>query len=143
VAGLNTRCILTPREDRYEYRLSVMSRHTLPNGIDPDPRITKDLWDRHADHLAPPSPLVRDYYRDLAKAQHEEDRLRAWLKLESDYCDYLENLDVRREIERVTEIALRRSVTLLCIEEQPHRCHRRLLAEACQALMPGLEVSLR
>ena len=38
--------------------------------------------------------------------------------------------------------AIERNITLLCYEETPENCHRRLLALACQMYQPKLELVL-
>lgn len=43
----------------------------------------------------------------------------------------------------LANIALENEVTILCWEEVPDKCHRKLVAEACQKLEPSLKVVLR
>ncbi len=38
--------------------------------------------------------------------------------------------------------AINEDITLLCKEDTPEKCHRRLLAEECKILIPKLEVRI-
>lgn len=49
----------------------------------------------------------------------------------------------RRFIEFLAKIAAVQDVTILCWEEVPDKCHRKLVAEACQAIDPNLKIVLR
>ncbi len=127
---LRTKCILVPREAEDGLRISVMSRHTLSDGVTPDERITDDLFDVHMPTLAPSLTLIREYYkwrfsRDAFMAQ---------------YCNeiYAKEAQLRALAKR----ALAQDITLLCIEEGTTFCHRRILAEALQKVEPALEVSI-
>ncbi|MEK6800764.1 MAG: DUF488 domain-containing protein [Nanoarchaeota archaeon] len=127
---LYTKSILKEVSQEDGLRISVMSRHTLPNGITPDLRITSDSFHEHLQALAPPPELVGDYYkRDLT-----------WGVYETRYNEYLRKPEVSREVEKLAKRATEQDITLLCIEDTPERCHRRLLAEACQRYQPELEV---
>lgn len=48
----------------------------------------------------------------------------------------------KRLIEWLAKLALKQEVTLLCWEEIADKCHRKLLAEACQKAEPKLLVKL-
>ena len=70
---IRTRCILAPKELTDGVRISVMSRHTLNDGVTPDLRITRKLYDIHLPLLAPNPRLIGDYYkRDLPWEDFEE-----------------------------------------------------------------------
>ena len=130
---LNTKYILKPRKKEEGLIISVMSRHTLKDGKTPDRRIIKfvnyDLW---LPIFAPPLKLVGDYYGGLP-----------WEEFEQRYLNYLSQPDVKVEVQKLAEESLRRITTLSCIEKDPEKCHRRLLAERCKEYQPGLVLSIR
>ncbi len=130
---LRTGCIKTFRQPEDGLRISVMSRHTLTDGVTPDPEISKELFDEHWVVLAPPSALVGAYYK----------RGLPWKQFAFEYRSYLQRGEAQQAIGRMIELAHIQSVTLLCIEKTPECCHRRLLAEACMVLDPGLQVLIR
>jgi uncharacterized protein (DUF488 family) len=81
----------------------------------------------HRPELAPTEELLARYRRD-----------RDW----TEYVVTFERLIEEREMETVARAALApyRRPCLLCAEDRPEQCHRRLLAERLQAAIPGLEV---
>jgi len=58
-----TKCILLPSSPDDGWRISVMSRHTLNDGITPDPRIQVYGFNEWLLKVAPPSVLIGDYYK--------------------------------------------------------------------------------
>ncbi|MBD3319274.1 DUF488 family protein [Candidatus Woesearchaeota archaeon] len=126
---LYTRCIFHPFDREQEgVRISVMSRHTLSDGKTRDPRITPATYDLWKPRFAPPDRLVGDWYK----------RGLLWEDFERRYLDYLGTIE--REVFALAANAVEQSLTVLCIEESPRRCHRRLLAEECQRLIPRLSI---
>jgi uncharacterized protein YeaO (DUF488 family) len=110
-----------------------MSRHTLDDGVTPDTRITRDLYDEWLHSLAPTDKLVGDYYK----------RGLPWEEFEERYLAYLGEGKRPLLLRALGELARVHDITLLCIEETPEFCHRRLLAEECQRLTPGLEIHVQ
>ncbi len=49
----------------------------------------------------------------------------------------------KKFIKFLANIALTNDVTILCWEEKPDKCHRKLVAEACKKLLPELRVVLK
>lgn len=133
IAELRTKSIHRPIEDVDGYRVSVMSRHTLDNGITPDPLITKESFSLWMKELAPPEKLVGDWYK----------RNLPWEVFEERYLDFLKNLEQRTKVSELTKMALLKTVTILCVEETPDYCHRRLLAEECKRLNPELSILIK
>lgn len=131
--SLFTKSILKEREPFDGLRISVMSRHTLNDGITPDERITYDSFDEHYVALAPRSRLIGDYYK----------RGLSWDEFESRYLAQIRESDAIPIVRRLAERALNENVTLLCIEETAERCHRRLLAEECKRVEPELLIEHR
>lgn len=60
---LKSKSILAPKEETDGTRISIMSRHTLNDGVTPDPRLTPDLYDEHRPVLAAPARAVGGYYK--------------------------------------------------------------------------------
>jgi len=113
-------------------RISVMSRHTLSDGITIDPEITSDMFDEWWPELSPPSLIIGAYYK----------RGLDWPKFEQAYNDHLQLPHIARKITDLIDLAQNQIVTVMCIENDPEQCHRRLLAEKCLLLSPGLEVKI-
>ncbi|MBI4146584.1 DUF488 domain-containing protein [Candidatus Woesearchaeota archaeon] len=130
---LSTRCIYTTPEPEDGTRISVMSRHTLNDGVTPDERITPDRYTLWLPALAPPSKLIGDYYK----------RELPWEQFETRYLVHLRTEKIKPEVESIIETALAQDITLLCCEETPEKCHRRLLAEHCKKLEPRLVLLVR
>jgi uncharacterized protein YeaO (DUF488 family) len=130
---LYTKSIHKPKSDSDGLRISVMSRHTLEDGITPDPKISNASFDSWLQILAPRDKLVGNYYkRNLPFDEYERK-----------YVEYLEKQEVRIEVQNLAIKALNQDITLLCIEESPNNCHRRILAEICQIYQPKLKVEHR
>ncbi len=108
-----------------------MSRHTLNDGKTPDVRLTSDIFNIHAPELAVPAKLVWKYYRneitfdDYAK----------------EYIHYLSNSQNEKVVMLIKE-ALIRNITVMCIEETPEKCHRRIFIEYCQWVANNLWIQL-
>jgi uncharacterized protein YeaO (DUF488 family) len=116
---LHTKCILTAPHLGDGRRISVMSRHTLNDGRTPDYRLTNQ-FDEYRPELGPSPRLIGDYYK----------RNLPWGDFEDRYKDYLSGHLQRESMYTILLLLQTMSVTLLCIEETPEKCHRKLLAEA-------------
>lgn len=125
---LKTKCILAPIEEFDGIRISVMSKHTLNDGITPNPQINIDSYDFWLPSLAPPLKLIGKYYRKEL----------AWEEYETKYLEYLRQAKVKTNVQNIARIGLKSDITLLCIEETPEHSHRRLLAEECIRYEPKL-----
>lgn len=130
---LRTKCILSPIEADDGLRISIMSRHTLNDGITPDVRITLDKYNLWWNFLAPPQRLVGDYYlRGLS-----------FEKYEKRFLEYLRTPEMRARVSELANRCLDETITLLCIESTPEYCHRRLVAEECKFYRPKLVLDIR
>ncbi len=127
---LRTRSIKAAKRDTDGLRISVMSRHTLSDGITPDPEITEHLYDIWWRRLAPPSRLVGEWYRGVLE----------WEQFEALYLEYLVTQSLSLRV--LAKIARETNVTVLCVEEDPSYCHRRLLAQRCGVLDPALAIAI-
>ncbi len=100
-----------------------MSRHTNNDGITPDARID-NACDEHRPELGPSPKLIGDYYK----------RSLSWDAFTERYLDGLTGQLQCHSIASILTLLQDRNVTLMCVEETPERCHRRLLAEAIQRM---------
>ncbi len=130
---LKTKSILKSREDDDGLRISIMSRHTLNDGITKHPNIDPSCYDHWFKIFAPPSKLLGDYYK----------RGLPWKQFEQNYSIYLKTPNVKFEVMALAKKSLDSIVTLLCIEEFPKYCHRRLLAEECKTYQPDLILKIK
>ncbi len=129
---LFTKCILNEPSAEDGLRVSVMSRHTLNDGVTPDARIKSCHF--HIPKFGPSPKLIGAYYRN------EID----WNIFEKRYFNQIRSKpEVISNLRFFIEYATGYAVTFLCIEEKPDFCHRRLLAEECQRLEPKLIVEHR
>lgn len=133
IMTLFTKAILSPKSETDGLRISVMSRHTFNDGITPNPEISDDTYDEWIPELAPSLKLIGSYYK----------RGLSWDKFSESYEATLHD-DMRSTIiQRIASRALNENVTLMCIEESPDKCHRRLLAEECKRIEAELEVMIK
>jgi len=110
-----------------------MSRHTLNDGITPHPNITSFSYDLWLPIFSPSAKLLGDYYkRDLS-----------WEQFEQRYLEYLRQPKIKIKVQELAQKSLDSLITLLCIEQSPEYCHRRLLAEECKKYQPFLALSIR
>jgi uncharacterized protein YeaO (DUF488 family) len=124
---LFTDCILAPVSNK-SLRISVMSRHTLNDGITPDLRLKN--WDIHIPKLGPSPRLIGDYYkRDLS-----------WEGFAKRYLEEIRDESNLVLVHFIASLALNRDISLLCIEHSHINCHRSLLAAECERLYPKIEV---
>lgn len=131
---LRTASILTPPQPQDGLRVSIMSRHTDEHGKVPDPRITPEQFDEHWTELAPPPERVGAWHRSSKEDTDWDFFKRAYLeKLRSDG-------EARIRMAELAGMASRGAVTIMCVEEDAHRCHRRLLAEEISRNFPGIEI---
>ncbi len=137
---LFTQPIKSPRNRAAEY-ISVMSRHTLEDGVTLDTEISLDGVD-HRVQLAPPPKLVGDWYRGRLGSRTRE-------AFEGTFAPrYIDHLTAQiEEVRRLGHAALTRDVVIMCIEETCRSpkdllCHRRLLAEYCLNLYPDLQIRI-
>jgi len=129
---LRSKPIRSKREELDGVRMSVMSRHTLNDGQTPDETITPDMYDMWWPHLAAPAQLLGDYYkRDLS-----------WDEFEVRYNEHLDIPQVHELTARLAHLALEQNVTVLCTEDTPEQCHRRLLVERCKLIIPKLIIDI-
>lgn len=127
---LKTKCIKAAKEANDGTRISVMSRHTLNDGITPDPEITPASFDDWLVEFAPPAILIGSYYK----------RGLNWQTFEGLYKDYLRTITPK--VRKLAERAKEDNITILCVEENAEFCHRRLLAEECKRVLPKLEINI-
>lgn len=128
---LRTACIFEPGHPGF--LVSVMSRHTMNDGVTPDPRLDRSWANRvpyHAwwKHLAPDGKTVGALYRNEI----------SWEGFEAAYLKKLGHLE--EDLKALAELAHHSTVTLLCVEPGPEKCHRSLLAREVLRYRPSLQV---
>ncbi len=131
--ALYTKCILEEKETSDGIRISVMSRHTLNDGVTLDTGITDSSYDEHYPELAPLPKLIGDYYK---RGLH-------WEQFEILFREQIKNPSAQVILGDIAIRSLYENVTLMCIEKEPHFCHRRLLVEECKRLLPEITVEHR
>ena len=130
---LKTKSILLPKEGSDGMRISVMSRHTLNDGITPHPQINSSSYDLWLPNLAPPAKLLGDYYkRGLPFEQFKEQ-----------YLSYINQHNIQIEVRYIAKKSVDSVITLLCIEESPEYCHRKILSEECKKYQLDLILDIR
>ncbi len=128
---LFTKCILKEPSPQDGMRVSIMSRHTLNDGVTPDLRIKK--FDIHMVEFAPSSKLIGSYYRKKIN----------WKIFEESYLEELRSPQKTPRVYLFSIVASIRNITIMCIEDGSKFCHRRILAEECQRLEKTLRVEHR
>lgn len=108
-----------------------MSRHTLNDGVTPDPEINGQ-YNQHWVELAPPPHLIGSYYK----------RGLSWEDFEEKYLAHLQTEPAHTKILQLISLAKTQDITLCCIEETANLCHRRLIVEECLRLDPELETDI-
>lgn len=73
----------------------------------------------HEPEMAPTSNILKDYKKKEI----------TWSKYEQAYKSLLENRDI---LDTAFRLMKNETICFLCSEDQPHHCHRRLLAEYIQ-----------
>lgn len=119
--NLHTKSIQAEKEKKDGVRVCIMRRPA-----------SDAQWDIWIPHLAPSHELLNDYHEQKID----------WME----YCVRFQDevLDKEKEyMDIVIDMSKKRTVTLLCWEETPEMCHRRLVAEACKKLDPNLKVFIR
>ena len=114
-------------------RISIMSQHTLDDGITPDPLITSASYDQWFHFLGPPLKLIGSYYK----------RGLSWNDFEKEYVAYLQQEPIFGAVKRLAKIAVIHDLTFLCQEETPERCHRRLLVQECKRMNQELKIIVK
>lgn len=109
-----------------------MNRHTLNDGVTADRTITGDMYDEWWPDLSAPPALLGDYYK----------RGLPWEDFESQYLEHLSDPKPKEQLHRLTALAVENNVTILCTEDTPEFCHRRLLISQCRLILPTLDVQI-
>lgn len=128
---LFTKSIIKPKEADDARRISVMSRHTKEDGITPDERIIDgETFDEWLQDFAPPAKLVDAYYPQEV----------TWDNFARLYLEFLRSPEVQPKVEEFAHRCAQETITLMCVEEDSEKCHRRLLAEELQKYQPDLKI---
>jgi uncharacterized protein YeaO (DUF488 family) len=93
----------------------------------PDAWVKYDVW---MPVLAPSGKLLDDYHNKKV----------TWLQFEKRFAKEVTQAHPEY-IEVLCAMAQKQDVTILCWEETPDMCHRRLVAQACKKMHPRLSVT--
>ncbi len=114
------------------YTKSIQAKPEVSDGIRicimrrPDRDALYDIW---IPHLSPSPQLLDAYYsKEIDWTIYEKRFIPEVLDKETAYLDI------------VLQIVKKYTVTLLCFELSPEKCHRRLTAERLQKMSPELDV---
>ncbi len=128
---LYTKSIFSQKDLSDGLRISVMSRHTLNDGKTLDTRIQEgreyDLWIKE---FAPPAQLVGKWYNKKI----------CWEIFQKGYEDHLRKSEITQCVKKLARDALKQDITILCVEENAHSCHRSILADECKKYEKELEI---
>ena len=130
---LKTKSILEPKYESDGLRISIMSRHTLNDGLTPHPEITTSNYNQWIPLFSPPVELLGDYYK----------RGLSWNQFRKRYLEHIRKPEIQIEVQNLAQRSLDSTITLLCIEEFPKYCHRKILAEECKKYQPSLILYIR
>lgn len=117
------------------YTKSIQRKRTKHDGIRicimrrPDSNADYDIW---MPTLAPSHELLNAYHRGEVN----------WDQFVVRFTKEVPKRN-KKFVELLADMASKRDVTILCWEETPEMCHRRLVAEACQEVNPRLSVVLK
>lgn len=130
---LKSKCIYEPVEESDWLRISVMNRHTLDDWKTPDPAINESSFQEHRSALAPSNKLLGDYYKRGLSFEEYEKR----------FTQEMQQAIALSAIQQLISLSLVENVTILCKEETPEFCHRRLLVNICKQLCEELGTRVR
>lgn len=118
--SLKTKSIQEKRAKQDGIRICIMRRIK--------PEFDFDIW---LPALSPSTELLKDYH----------DKKINWDEYEILFTK--EVLETQKEfIEIIGELCKNHTISLLCWEETPEKCHRRLVAERINELFPEVKLSL-
>ncbi len=119
--SLYTKSAQLPPQKKDGIRICIMRR--------PGDEIQWDIW---IPHLAPSHQLLTDYHQ--GKVDWDGFCVQFQKEVIKDKKEYLQV---------VIDLAKLHDITLICWEETPERCHRRLIAEECKKINTSLEVVIK
>ena len=103
---IKTKSIYDPKERKDGKRI-LITRHY--------PRFNKKLeYDEWNRNLAPSKELLKSY----------QDKKITWSQFHLAFLKELSSDEAKRELDKLSELARKRSVTLLCYEREGEKCHR-------------------
>lgn len=117
---IHTKSIQLPREDKDGIRICIMRR--------PGKDVSFNIW---IPELAPSDKLLDDYHAKKI----------TWEKFEKRFKK--EVLDKKQDyLEILLAIGKTKTITLLCWEETPEKCHRRLVVEKLKEIDPQIKICI-
>lgn len=123
--ALKTKCILADISPDDGLRISVM--RTYDQQKHPEYKDVDQAWPE----LGPSYELIDQYFNKGLSWEQYVDRYRQQVLVGQ-----------AEKVKRLAALAKEKNVTILCLEECPEFCHRRLLSEECKKYQPDLKVIL-
>lgn len=111
---------------------SIQKKKTIKDGIRicimrrPDGNADYDIW---MPTLAPPNVLLTEYHQNKI----------SWEGFIGRFTKEVLNKNIKY-IKLLSYLAFKYDISILCWEETPEKCHRRLVAEQCKKKYPKLIV---
>lgn len=130
--ALRTASIFSERRAEDGVRIHTAGRLTLDDGKTTDPWIEQgvgfDLW---WPELAPEGSVYWDWHKQRI----------TWERFGELYIKKLESdAEAVAKVKELAAMALGGEVTAMCLEREPHFCHRQLLGNHVGRLFPDVEV---
>lgn len=119
--ALFTKSAQLPREAHDGIRVCIMRK--------PKPTIAWDIW---MPTLAPSLELLETYHAHEISWQIYEERFHQEVIV-----------GMRHYLELLVDMSRNHTITILCWEDTPVQCHRRLVAESCQKIAPDLAITIQ
>ena len=131
---LKSACAFSDLDSNDGFIVLIVSRLTKNDGQTPDPVLQK-IAQRHADcwrkDLAPPLKTVGAWYRKEIN----------WQQFSDQYQVYLASIKGQEATDNLYQtIKQKRVVTVLCVEDTCHLCHRGLLLDFMKKKYPDIEI---
>lgn len=130
--ALIAKCITADPEQSDGFRISIMSRHTQNDGRTPRPELD-EMCDEHCPELGPSPKLIGKWMRGEI----------SWKDYSIEYKIEMRANATMIIIKKVIKMARKVNVTVMCIEENPENCHRKIFLEICRSMSPSLETILK
>lgn len=127
---LKTQSAKAPKKADDGFRILVM--RPRKNEKMPDPSITPDMFDAWWKELGAPPKLISAYCKGEISWNEYAKKFHTYLRL-----PYIQPL-----LRGLIKLAHKQNITILCIEDTPEHCHRRLIAERCKELDSSLHVCI-
>lgn len=81
---------------------------------------------------------------ELSPSPELREKIKAGLGWDNFFIEFEHELDNNLEaIRKLITLSKEKEVTILCVEDNPERCHRSLVAKRCRKVSPDLEIVIK